>query len=134
MSTGRHDTDLTAWWCENLPRFTEHADEYRWRHLLDAANADIRAGVPVADALAAHHLPIDPVDDLSHQKSWYDPANLDGLRPVQAVPVVGRYTCPAAVRRCGRRDDPDRATGHEPRCGLHGLPMTRHAPPTGGRP
>jgi hypothetical protein len=128
MTALPHDTDLTAWWCANLPTLTAAADKQCWRHLLDAANDDIRAGTPVRDALTTHHL--DALLDeptTATPKSWTGPADLGELTP--AVPVVGAYTCPTTGRRCGRSADADRATGYEPRCGLHRLPMTRQAPP-----
>jgi hypothetical protein len=116
------DVDLTGWLCTHLPRITAEATEYRWRHKLDAALADIRAGTPVAQALARQHLPVDQDAARDEQARIVrgDPATLDGLN-IDPVEVTGDYGCPARPG-CSRRARPD-ADGHEPRCGVHDRTM-----------
>jgi hypothetical protein len=116
------DLDLIGWLCTHLPRITAEADEYRWRHKLDTALADIRAGTPVAQALAGQHLSID-LDTARNEQARIgrgDPATLDELN-IDPVEVTGDYGCPGRPG-CSRRAQPD-ADGHEPRCGLYDRTM-----------
>jgi hypothetical protein len=120
------DFDLAGWLCTQLPRLVVGASEYRWRHKLDAALADIRAGTPVAQALAGQYLPID-LDAARNEQARIvrgDPATLDELN-IDPVEVTGDYGCPARPG-CSRRAQPD-ADGHEPRCGVHDLTMILHS-------
>jgi hypothetical protein len=111
-------TELTAWWCTHLPDFTDAADQHGWRHTLDAANADIRAGTPTSEALTRHHIPIDAEDVTREQVAVGrgDSGTLADLG-IDPVTVTGDYRCPA-VRPCPRRAQPEPDTGHEPRCTL----------------
>ena len=124
MSTGpSDDADLTAWLCTQMPRLAAEASRHRWAHKLDAALADIRVGTPAAQALADHHLPIDPAAASSEQAriARGDPGVLEELN-IDPVAVTGDYACPGTPP-CPRRAQPD-ADGHEPRCGVHGKTMT----------
>jgi hypothetical protein len=116
------NTDLTAWLCTHLPRLTDAADLHRWGPQLAAALADIRAGIPTAEALANHHLPLDINSAATENAriSRGDPGILRDLN-IGAVTVTGAYACPADLP-CGRRARPD-AQGHEPRCGVHDKTM-----------
>jgi hypothetical protein len=120
------DLDLTGWLCTQLPRLTADATEYRWRHKLDAALADIRGGTRVAQALAGQNLPVDLNVVRSEQAriSRRDPGVLASLN-IDSVEVTGDYGCPGRPG-CSRRAQPD-PDGHEPRCGVHGLTMTLHS-------
>ncbi|CCH17830.1 hypothetical protein [Micromonospora lupini] len=117
------DADLTAWLCTYLPALTDAANQHRWAHKLTAAIGDIRAGTPVAQALANHHLPIDIAAAGAEQVriSRGDPGLLDDLN-IDPVAVTGPYTCPATPP-CPRRGQPD-THGHQPRCGVRGTTMT----------
>ncbi|MFI7553805.1 hypothetical protein ACIBQ2_29175 [Micromonospora sediminimaris] len=123
MTTGPvDDLDLAAWLCTHLPEISDAAQRYQWNHKLDAAIGDIRAGTPVARALADQHLPID-LAAAGHEQariSRGDPGILDDLN-IDPVIVTGPYTCPATPP-CPRRTQPD-ADGHEPQCGVHGRTM-----------
>ncbi|MEU8265316.1 hypothetical protein AB0C02_32535 [Micromonospora sp. NPDC048999] len=123
MSAGSGgDVDLTARLCVELPKLAAAADRHRWAHKLDAAIADVRAGTPVTQALAAHHLPIDlaAAHNGQDQISRGDPGLLDELN-IDPVTVTGAYTCPGTPP-CPRRAQPD-ADGHEPRCAIQGKTM-----------
>ncbi|WP_431970147.1 hypothetical protein [Nocardia sp. bgisy134] len=119
-----------AWWCENLPAFTEIAEQAGWRGALDAAVADIAAGTAVAEAIRDRGLPVDPAEAVTPRpapgdRHGIDPSDLDRFG-VPAVPVRGGYGCP--TRACDRRATADPRTGHRPRCAIGDTDMVRRLP------
>lgn len=116
------NAELVARVCTGLPELAAKAARHGWAHTLEAALADIRAGVPVARAMAAHYLPldIDAAGDEQARISRGDPGVLDELN-IDPVTVTGAYTCPATPP-CPRRARPG-PDGHEPRCGVHATTM-----------
>ncbi|GAA3228316.1 hypothetical protein GCM10010532_062210 [Dactylosporangium siamense] len=106
-----------------MSELTTNSGYHRWAHKLNGALIAIRAGTPVDEALAAHHIPLNAA--LAESVRRGEPTILDDLR-LDPVAVTGAYGCPAVAPTvpCSRRAEPD-AAGHEPRCGVYDRTMTR---------
>ncbi|MGN9909313.1 hypothetical protein ACTMTJ_17350 [Phytohabitans sp. LJ34] len=126
---------VRAWWCERMPVFAAAADRFGWAGRLDAAAADIANGTPIADAIAAHRLPLDPADAVEDEDvetmKGADPTDLSALG-VPGFVVRGSYRCPATPA-CGRAATADPDTGRAPRCWVTDRQMVRRLPRFGGR-
>ncbi|HEX6073739.1 MAG TPA: hypothetical protein VFZ32_00550 [Micromonosporaceae bacterium] len=118
------DTDPLAWLCEHLPGLQRAADQDRWRHKLNAAVEDIRAGSTVHDAFARHHLPPLGISGGALDRSDPWSPDLAGITAIvgDADPVDCVYVCPR-TKQCGRRGVPDRK-GRDPVCAVDNAPMT----------
>jgi hypothetical protein len=112
MPDGRtDDARQVALLCVSLPRLQTIADEAGWRADLDAAIADMHAGMPVEEAVTKQGIALPDLSEVG--RNLMSLKNL-GIPP---VPVNGTYRCPRA-NSCRRTADRDSHTKQPPRCHL----------------